>query len=139
MNKNTMNTKVIQLNTGKETSTDMLLLEMENKAKAMRNQPTMRQRREQKQSAMYSRIMNKVNDMFDSALDVIEDPKKALMNIKPISNTMNYFFVLDEYEDENGEYVDAPVTPVVEAPPAPPAVPVTRKTEGNVVHINFNK
>ena len=102
-------------------SVDYRLLEMENKQNVARNRMTPRQARQEAKVAARKGVLNKVRQAVDSALDVVEEPKK-LLNIKPVGAVANYFFLLDEEEE------------VVEAPPV-----ASPTKEGKLVVVKFNK
>lgn len=108
-------------------SVDYRLLEMENKLNLSRHRTTPRQARKEAKLAARTGMMDKVAAAFDSACDVIEEPKN-LLKIKPIGAVANYFFLLDEEEE-----VEEVVIPMKESVPALPP------QEGNVIYLNFNK
>ena len=131
MKNNTTTTKVIQLHAQEGNRVDDMLLEMENKANALRNEKSLRELKKEQKATARSRFMDDTIEFLNS---VVEDPNGMLMKIKPISNVMHYFFYLeDEEDDEAVVYEDVIATPVM------PATSVTRTKEGNVVHVNFNK
>lgn len=95
---------VVKLDMVKDPSIDIQLLEIENKLNALRNKKSARQIRAEKKAESRARIADKLSGLVDKAVEKMEGTGPALMKLKPVHAVMDYFFDIEEWEEQEQEY-----------------------------------
>lgn len=85
---------VVFLDRVENPSVDMRILEIENKTNALLKTKTLRELRQEKKH----KLLKGIGNLFNKAVDKIDDPDFSLADVKPIKPIVDYFFGYEEYE-----------------------------------------